>query len=484
MLPAHRTRLYWFLALLGLVLGTGLAVRYWVGGYVVRSVLRMAGAAEIRHGAIRATPWRVEIENLNFKIRSQSFAAGRVTLQRANWWMASLGDVQVAGARIPVVLDGSQVDPWNWATYEDGGLGDEPVPPPFRSLQLEGELLVRMANLPDRPVRVTLESQPKSAASWVGSLVAEGEGFRLAGGGALLRAGQELDFQVLSAELDLAVWSGQIQRLVPLPGGPWELGGRLTGVAEGKVTAKRFAATARVNLREGRMGGGKEDIAVTGAEAELEFSDLWKLRTKFGALRVADLRIGRLPLRAVTADFGLWDGTQIRVKRAEATALGGRVTAEDFNYQLNERSLALGLRVADVRAADLLALTAGVTPRLSGRVSGDLPLRIQGDGVRVSGGGLALQPGQGAELQLNAAALLRSGAPMSAATAGVLKAAGSASVVLRLDQLQFEVRPPGLPLGTSARVRVAGRVDGIPVEFTYQVNGAVERFLRILPARR
>lgn len=481
MIPsALRSRLTWIIAALLLAAGLFLGVRFWLGGYVVRSVLRMAGASEIRYEAVQATPWRVEIENLRFKIRTQSFAARRVTLDRDTWWMASLGNVRVEGANVPVVLDGSHVDPWNWSTYETGGLGDEPVPPPFQSLDLDGQLVVRMAKVPDMPIGVKLEGRPKSGTSWIGSLVAEGPGFRLAGGGSLLRAGQELDFQVHSAELDLAVWSRHIQRLVSLPGGPWDMGGRLTGVGEGKVTAKRFAATARVSLREGRMRAGREDIAATGAEADLEFSDLWKLRTKSGTLRIAELRIGRLPLRWVTADFGLWNGSQITVNQASATAFGGRVEAEGFRYQLNDRTVSLTLRASDVRVADLLALTAGVTPRLTGRVDGELPLRIHGEGVQINGGRLAIQPGTDAELQLSSSALLRSGVQMDDDTGRVFKAAGSASVVIRLDDLQFDLRPPGLPLGTSARARVTGTVDGAPVSFTYHVNGAVERYLRIL----
>lgn len=460
--------------------GSLLAARFWLGGYVVRSVLRMAGASEIRLGAVRGTPWRLEVEDLEFQVRTQPFSARRVTLRRAHWWEASLGDVRVEGARLPVVLDSSDVDPWNWSTYDDGGLDDEAVQPPFRALDLDGELVVRMAALPDRPIAVKLEGRPASGTSWIGSLVAGGEGIRLAGGGSLLRAGQELDFQVHSAELDLGVWSRHIQRLVRLPGGPWELGGRLTGVAEGKVTAKRFAATARVNLRAGRMQAGTRDIAADGAEAELEFSDLWKLRTRSGVFRLNRLRIGRLPLHDITADFGLWNGRQLNIARISASTLGGRIEAEPFSYSLDQRALALTIRPADLHAGSLLGLMAGVAPRVTGRAGGELAMRIHGTGVQIDHGHLALHPATDAELQINAAALLRSGAQMDEPTRRVFKTAGNQSVVVRLDEFRIEVRPPGLPLGTSARVIVTGRVDGESVSFIHHLNGAVERYLPIL----
>lgn len=481
-MPApSRRRLLWLTAGVLVCGGLFLGARYWLGDYVVRSVLRLAGASEIRIGRVHGSPWRVEIEDLEFNVRTQAFAAQRVTLRRGHWWEASLGDVRVEGARVPVVLDSSDVNPWEWNTYQEAGLGDEPVQPPFRSLELDGELVVRMATLPDLPLAIKLEGQPKGGASWIGSLVASGPGFRLAGSGSLLRAGQELDFQVHSAELDLAVWARHVQRLVLLPGGQWELGGRLTGVAEGRVTAKRFAATARVSLREGRMRVGARDIVAQGAEADLEFSDLWKFRTKSGRLRLAELRVGRLPVRAITADFGLWDGKQLSVDRASGQVLGGRVEVAPFRYRLDQRTLALGLRVENLSAAGLMRLLPGVAPRLAGRLGGELAARFSNDAVQVDGGTLALASGDAAELQLNAAAVLRSGARLDDTAAKVFKAAGNQSVVVRLEEFRLAVRPPGLPLGTTVRIEARGRVDGQPVAFVHYVNGAVERYLSILP---
>ncbi len=463
-----------------MVVGGLVAARVWLGGYVVRSVLRMAGASEIRHGPVRGTPWLLEIEDLDFRVRSQSFSARRVTLRRDTWWEASLGDVRIEGARLPVSLDDSDVNPLSWDTYEEGGLGDEEVLPPFRSLDLAGELVVRLAAVPERTVAITLEGRPKSGTSWIGSLLAEAEGFRLAGNGALLRAGQELDFQVNSAELDLTLWSPQIQRLVSLPGGPWKLGGRLTGVAEGKVTARRFAATARVSLREGSMQAGARDVAASGAAADLEFSDLWKLRSSSGKLRLAELRVGRLPFHDVEADFGLWDGRQIKVARATAATLGGKVDVGPFSYGLDQRALDVELQVAGVRLAELLALTEGVTPRLSGRAAGNLALRIHDLGVQLTGGYLATEAGAAADLQVNAATLLRAGAVLDGATERLLRAAGNQNVLVRLDECRLDLRPAELPVGTSARCRVRGRVDDQPVDFTYHINGTVERFWSVL----
>lgn len=479
MFPVLRSRLLW-IAVAALVLAA-LVARFWLGGYVVRSVLEMAGASGIRYERVQATPWRVVVEGLEFQVRTQGFAARRVTLERERWWMASLGNVRIEGARVPVTLDGSDVNPWHWSTYDEAGLGGEPVNLPFQSLDLVGELVVRMATVPDMPVAVKLEGRPKDGASWTGRLVAEAPGFRLVGDGSLLRAGQELDFQVHDAELDLAVWSGHIQRLVSLPGGPWTMGGKLTGVGEGKVTAKRFAATARVSLREGRMQAGTQDIAATGAEADLEFSDLWKFRTKSGDLRLAELRVGRLPLREVTADFGLWGGQAVVINAAAFTALGGRGRVQPCRYQLSQRELAATVEAEDLDLARVLDLAVGVPAQFSGRVDGVLPLRIQTSGVRLDRGHLALRSGSVAELRLNAATLLRSGAAMPAETLRLLKEAGNESRSVRLGALRFDLRPEDIPLGSSARLTVAGDLVEGPVSFAFNVNGPVEKYLRILP---
>ena len=239
-------------------------VRPWLGGYAIRSALRMAGATEIKFRTMEAVPARVVVEDLAFRLKSQLFTARRLTLDRPRWWRISLGQVQVEGARVALTIDGSDTNPWSWSTYQGEAAPAESMSLPVESLVLEGEVTVRAALQPEQRLVVKLAGAPKGQADWVGSLVVDGPGFKLAGGGTLLGWGAELDFQVHSAELDLKTWQGFIQRTLLLPGGPWELGGKLTGVAEGHVTAKRFAATARVSLRDGRMRAATQDVTEIG----------------------------------------------------------------------------------------------------------------------------------------------------------------------------------------------------------------------------
>lgn len=476
-----RSRFLWVVAAVVVVAGLWLGVRFWLGGYMVQTVLSMAGGTEITYGLVRGTPWRLQVEELRFRIFEHEVSAQRVTLEREKWWMASLGNVRVEGARLPVTLDGSDFDPWNWSAGGDEGLGDEPVNLPFQSLVLDGELVVRMAMLPEIPIKVRLDATPKSGSSWMGNLVAEGVGFRLAGGGSLLRAGQELDFQVLSSELDLETWSQHIQRLVILPGRPWKMSGKLSGVGDGKVTAKRFAATARINLRDGRMRVGTRDIAAEGAEAELEFSDLWKFRTKSGFLRVNEVRVGRLLLEDVAVDFGLWGGQTLLVNEATFAALGGVARVKPFRYQLDRREVSATVDVENLDLSQVLGLTTEQTAEPTGRIDGTLPMRIEATGVRLERGYLSLRPGSEAEMKVNTTRLLRSGAVMSDSTMGILRSATGKTTKLSLGQLRLDIRAPDLPLGSSARLSVEGEIAEGPVLFSLQVNGSVEKHLSILP---
>ncbi len=485
MSPALRRKrpLLIVVALAAVVVGI-LLLRPWLGGYAMRTVLRMAGATEIRFHLVAAAPSRLVVEDLEFRIKSQVFAARRLTLDRPRWWRFSLGKVQVEGARAALTVDGSDTNPWLWTTFEGTAAPAEPAGLPVESLVLDGEVTVRAALQPDQRLTVKLAGAPKGKSDWVGSLVIDGPGFKLTGGGTLLGWGTELDFQVNSAELDLKTWQGFIQRNVLLPDGPWDMGGRITGVAEGHVTARRFAATARVSLRDGRMRARTLDIAATGVEADLEFSDLWKLRTKSGVLRVQDLRVGRLPLQDVKADIGLWGDQTLTVAGVTFSALGARVTAAPFKYFMSQREVATTLQVDGLDLARLLDLAPEMTVGISGHVDGSLAVRIQDTGVRVEQGYLVLQPGVAAKLECSPNALVRSGATMSEVSLAVLKSAGTKTVRLRLGELRLDIRPPGLPLGCSARVQVAGETPEGPVAFDLNVNGSIEKYLDILTVQR
>jgi hypothetical protein len=70
---------------------------------------------------------------------------------------------------------------------------------------------------------------------------------------------------------------------------------------------------------------------------------------------------------------------------------------------------------------------------------------------------------------------------MSASTVEVLRSAGGEPVKLQLGKLLLEIRPSDIPLGSSARLIVEAEGANGPVAFSVNVNGSVEKRLRILP---
>src|SRR5258708_7319341 len=84
------------------------------------AVTLLAGASEIKFTITEASPWRVVVEDIGFSVRTQGFAAKRVTFTRAHWWTPSLGTVRVEQARVPITVDGSDTNPFTWSTYQNG----------------------------------------------------------------------------------------------------------------------------------------------------------------------------------------------------------------------------------------------------------------------------------------------------------------------------------------------------------------------------
>jgi hypothetical protein len=92
------------------------------------------------------------LEDIGFQLRTQTFAAKRVAFARSRWWMPSLGTVRVEQARIPLTIDGSDTNPWSWATYHTSQTSVEPWQVPLEELSVDGTLVVQAAALPAQEI--------------------------------------------------------------------------------------------------------------------------------------------------------------------------------------------------------------------------------------------------------------------------------------------------------------------------------------------
>lgn len=460
------------------VLTVALAARLYFAGLAIGALLKEAGATEISFQVAQVSPWRVVVADVGFLLRLQPFAARQVTLDRAHWWTPSLGTLRVQQARMPVNLD-ALVKSQPTGVTKSGG----PATLPLEEIFIDGQLVIQAAGLPDQALTVKLEARPAAAGKWDGKVQVNAPGLGLKGEGHYELKSGDLAFKVPEVTLDLKTWQGFLQHLVPQTAGDWELEGKLSGSAEGRLAGDKLTAGGSVRLREGRAVSTAQDITTEGIEADLEFIDLAQFRTKPGTLRIRELRTGQLTLRDLAAEFTLEGTDRIAVTHASLKALGGSVTAEPFRYVPSRSELDAVLLVDGISVEEVMALTKDLPAKASGRVNGRVPVRINADGLRLGTGWLELKPGVYAEIQFNAKGLLTGGASPNSPSYAVLQKVESGLLKLKISELRLDIRPTNAPEGRSAQLHIAGEpVDKevkAPVTLDLNVNGPLEKLLNL-----
>jgi hypothetical protein len=485
-MPAPLTKRRFLLAggVLGLVtVAVALLARLALTGMAATFLLHLAGASEVKFTVARASPWRVDFEEVGFQVRTQAFTAKRVSFARPHWWTPSLGSVKVDQAWLPLTIDGSDTNPWVWATYKHGSASISAVKIPADEISLDGQLVVRAAALPEQALTVKIDAHLTAQKTWEGRATAEAPGLGVKADARFDPATKELAFTLPDVALDLKLWQGFVQRLVLLPGGAVDLEGKLTGSAQGTWRGKVFTAGAKVRLREGRITNQARGVTAEGIEADLEFTDLDQFVSKPGTLRAATVRVGQLTLRDIDAEFAFGDANKIIVSRAALHALGGSVAVEPFKYFLNLRELDVVVLADNISVEEVMALTRDLPAKASGRLDGRLPVHVDEGGLRLGTGWLALKPGVYAQIQFNAAGLLTGGVATNNPRYAVMKKVETGLLQLKVGELRLDIRPPNVPAGRSAQLHVVGEpVDPevkAPIILDLNVNGPLEKLLNM-----
>ena len=452
---------------------------------VFASALRMAGAGEIQLSVSHSSPWRVVLDDVAFRVMAQNFAAKRVTMDRRHWWMPSLGSVKIEEAVVPVTIDGSDTNPWAWATYEGKTTEVErTLALPVDEISVDGKLMIRAAMLSEQALTVRLQAKMSAQDSWDGALQVEGPGLSLEGTGNFEPKSGRLEFKVPAVALDVRIWQDFMQRLVILPGGRWEVAGKLTGSFEGRVTGKDVKVFARAQLREGHVVYPEQSITASGVEADLFFDDVWSVHAPAGQkLRITEIKIGELPVQNLDMGFSIESLEKISVAGATFQALGGQISAEPFSFFPNLREIEATLAVDGIDIAQVLGLAKDVPAQATGRVNGRVPIRLDASGLRFGTGWLALKPGVYAEVQFKANGILTGGIDPKNPRYAVLKKIEGGLLRLKVGEMRLDVRPPNSPPGRSATLRVTGEpVDPTvkaPVTLDLNVNGPIERLINL-----
>jgi Dicarboxylate transport len=481
----NKRRIFLFLVCMGfLALGVGLLARLTLTEMAVGSLLKMAGASEVEFNVARASPWTVVLEDIGFHLKAQKFAAKRISMERLHWWMPSLGSVRIEQARLPLTIDGSDVDSRVLSDYQNNSAAGTPSSVPVEEVHVDGLLIIRAADQLDQALTIRLEAHLTAKNTWKGKVELTGPGIGAKGEVGYTLATDQLDFDFPALTLDLKPWQGFVQRTIVMPGGgTWGMEGRFTGNAEGHLVGRTLTAAGSIRLREGHVRYEEKDITAEEVEADLEFIDFAKMLTKPGSVRVRELRVGTFPLRELSAELSFAGGEKIVFSALSLKALGGHASTEPFKYFSNLREVEAVVLVDDISIEEIMGLTKDLPAKASGRVNGRFPIRIDESGVRMGSGWLELKPGVYAELQLQASGLLTGNVPEKSPGYQVLKKVEDGLLKLKIDELRLEIRPPNAPPGRSAQLRISGSpVDPnvkAPVTLDLNVNGPLEKLLNL-----
>jgi hypothetical protein len=481
----RRRWLLWLGVAFFLVLGATVLARRPITGAAIAAALHRAGAGDVTFDVTRSSPWAVELANLGFRVRAQRFDAKRVTLKRAHWWAPSLGVVRVEGAKVPLTLDGSDTNPWDWATYS----GDPDAKPasalsvPVEEVSVDGVLVVGAAGQPEQEVRVEFAAKQASGARWSGNVTATAPGFATKINGEFDVATSAGHFRATETKLDLAHWQGFLSRMVVLPGGRWEMAGELHGKATGHYRDGKLTLAGDVELRDGRFAFPERNVIASGVSAKFTFRDLDKFISESGEVRVAALSAGEIKATNLELQLAFDTTERIAVQRATLQVFGGRVAAEPFKFFPQLSELEVVLLAEGLVVEQLLALAKDVPAQATGLVDGRLPLRIDGSGIRLGTGWLELKRGAYAEVSFKAEGLLTRGAAPNSPQFAVLKKIEAGLLRLKLSALRLDIRPPKAPAGRSAIIHLTGepvdREVKAPVTLDLNVNGPIESLLNL-----
>lgn len=480
-----KRRLFLFLAVFALLaLGAGLLARITLTEMAVSSLLKMSGASEVKFTVEQASPWKVVLGNIGFQVKTQLFAAKRISMARLHWWTPSLGVVRVEEAKMPFTIDGSDVNAQAWPVYKNSTVAHAPASLPVDEVHVDGQLVIRAADVPDQSLTVKLDAHLITKNTWAGKVDVAGPGLGAKGDIGYDLAKDQVSFNLPLLSLDLKPWQGFVQRVVVMPGGgTWETEGKFAGHAEGHLTGKKLVASGGVTLREGRVRYEAKDITAEGIEADLEFTDFDKILTKPGKVSIRELRVGAFPLRDLSAEVAFAGGEKISVSSLSLKVLGGTASTEPFKYFPNLRELDAVVLVDGISVQEIMGLTKDLPAKATGQVNGRFPVHIDDSGIRLGTGWLQLKPGVYAELQLQANGLLTGSLSEKSPSYSVLKKVESGLLKLKLNELRLDIRPPNAPPGRSAQLRISGSpVDPTvkaPITLDLNVNGPLEKLLNL-----
>jgi hypothetical protein len=460
----------------------GIAAMRWAAlPWALGAALKAGGATEVAFDVAKVSPWRVELDDLVFRLDAVRFAAERTSLERAHWWSPSLGRLRVQSARVDVEVE--RLTAGQPATAPREGAPAAPVRLPLEGIAFDGQVTVRAGGELEQTLTVRFDVRPEITGDWRGEATVTAPGLDLAVTAGYAPGTAQAEFQTTTLRVDLQQWRTWLEHWVPLPAGPWDFAGKVSGAVTGSYREGKWGGQGGFQLREARLANPALAVTAEGVEADVVALDLGQMQASGVAVRAKAVTAGTVAMTDLRAELASATADRVDVSALSVRALGGTMHVEPFVCRFSDPAIEAVVRAEAIRAEEVLALTQNLPARATGALSGRLPLRYEGGNLQLGTGWLGLAEGQSLEIQFQAEGLLTAGASPKSANYAVLKQVEDGLLKLKVTELRLDVRPPNAPPNRTAQLRIVGEpVDPrvkAPVTLDLNVNGPIESLLNL-----
>lgn len=209
------------------------------------------------------------------------------------------------------------------------------------------------------------------------------------------------EWQVDACRLDLASWLPPLAAKFPALSG-WQGSGVLTVAGHGLLRGGAIDGAATLTLADGALRNEKKKISCEGIALQLVLAGLQPLHAEPGQeLTLRTVTAAGAELHDLKISFALAPGGEVRVAEAGAAGFGGKLSAEPFAFAPAQMAAAFVVHGTDLDLAQVRAFADPQQIRMheaSGRMSGQLMLRLNHDGLQLGQGLLAMREGESARI--------------------------------------------------------------------------------------
>jgi hypothetical protein len=242
----------------------------------------------------------------------------------------------------------------------------------------------------------------------------------------------------------------------------------------------------RINVSKVAMAMADQGFSASGINGEIVLSSFSPLVTPAAQKLTADaLNIGDMQLGSGVLDFRMNGSSNMLVHHTQWTWLGGSVWADDF--VISGQPLKITLHAENVELKDLLVLTASEKASGQGKLSGEIPVTIDGSDVQFGTGSISAAQGGNVQIK-DMAAIEPTAAAAAQAASGTSSEQIKKNVIEALSDFQYEtlsMKLDSTDKGLVGHVRMKGHGrTGAKQALDYELNvtgldKALRSYLRI-----